>query len=413
MTVSVEHLLVSKIIEDQSLKEVIDAGVRAIHFTSKWEPVYQWIIDFNAQHGAVPSERAFSAQYGDIDIEDSSQETYSNLIEDLFEGYRNRTVVNSVSEAMGKLDVGDTKNAMSILKRGLEDATAETSKLKDFNIIEGWEKRLAEYEDLRANPDKLRGIATGFTGLDRLTHGFRPQQWIVMVGEQKRGKSLFQLIMARACHISSYTPMCVSYEMSVQEQLSRLDSLNANVPYDRILSGHLSDQEMDRLYATMMRNKNMHPFIMSEDASGATTISALDAKIREHRPHAVYVDGLYLMDDEHGEPKGSPQALTNISRGMKRLAQHHNIPIIGTTQVLSWKLNNKRTRAITADAIGYTSAFAQDADLVLGVERNPDIDDQAIIRIVEARTAPRAEIHVQWDFTTMQFEEVDEVEEDE
>ena len=44
------------------------------------------------------------------------------------------------------------------------------------------------------------------------------------------------------------------------------------------------------------------------------------------------------MDDEQGEPKGSPQALTNITRSLKRLAQRFDIPIVGTTQVLSWKI---------------------------------------------------------------------------
>jgi replicative DNA helicase len=161
----------------------------------------------------------------------------------------------------------------------------------------------------------------------------------------------------------------------------------------------------------MVLSKNMQPFIMSEDSSSLTTVSAIAAKIQEYQPDAVYIDGMYLMDDEHGEPKGSPQALTNITRGTKRLAQRFDIPIVGTSQVLSWKLNNKRTRAITADSIGYTSSFVQDSDLVLGVERNPDLDDQAIIRVVEARTAGHAEVHVKWDWQTMEFEEVYEVDE--
>jgi replicative DNA helicase len=173
----------------------------------------------------------------------------------------------------------------------------------------------------------------------------------------------------------------------------------------------MSEKEFDRLEKSMRMMKNMHPFRMSEDSSSLTTISAIAGKIQEYQPDAVFIDGMYLMDDENGEPKGSPQALTNITRGVKRLAQRFDIPVVGTSQVLSWKLNNKRTRAITADSIGYTSSFVQDADLVLGVERNPDLDDQAIIRVVEARTAPHAEIHVKWDWQTMEFAEVSEVDE--
>lgn len=403
---SIEHLLVSKIIEEQSLAEAAKAGIKPIHFAAEWEEMYQWIIAYNTQHGAVPSARAFSAAYGDVDIEDTSAETFSGLFEELLDAYKTRTVAQAMTDAMSSLNRDDIKDAMAVLNKGLQAASAEATRLRDFNIVENWEERYKRYEEMRESPNALRGVPTGFTGLDRLTHGYRPQQFVVLAGEPKRGKSLFELIMADACHRHGLRPMMISFEMSVEEQLARWDSLSAHVPYDLILSGNLSQKDMDKLRVAM-KSHNPNDFWMSEDTSSLTTIGALAGKMQEFQPDALYIDGLYLMDDENGEPKGSPQALTNISRGCKRLAQRFNIPVIGTTQVLPHKLGNKRTRAVTGDAIGYTSAFLQDADLIMGVERNPDIDNQAIIRIVEARTAPRAEIHVQWDFRTMEFAEVD------
>ena len=89
------------------------------------------------------------------------------------------------------------------------------------------------------------------------------------------------------------------------------------------------------------------------------------------------------------------------------MAQHNDIPIVGSTQVLPSKLRNQRTRQVTSDSLGYTSSWAQDADLLLGVERNPDVDDQSIIRVVEGRTVGANQpVHVKWDWTTMVFEEV-------
>jgi replicative DNA helicase len=152
----------------------------------------------------------------------------------------------------------------------------------------------------------------------------------------------------------------------------------------------------------------MQQFIMTEDASSLTTISAIAGKIQQYRPGLVIVDGVYLMDDENGEPKGSPQALTSITRGLKRLAQRFDVPIIGTTQVLAWKLGNKKSRAITSDAIGYSSSFVQDSDLVLGVESDPDIDNQSIIRVILARAAPKGEVRIKWDWENMDFTEVGE-----
>lgn len=408
---SIEHLVISKVIESQSLSEAVKSGIKPAYFAGDWENIYQWVLEYNTKHGAVPTERAFHTAYGDVEIVDTSSESFSGLFEELLDAYRSRTVIEAVSAAMGPLDKDNVKDAMAILSSGLQAASTETARLRDFNIIEGWEEQLKMYREMKDNPNALRGIPTGFTGLDRVTYGLRPQQFVVMVGEPKRGKSLFELIMAIACHRHGLRPLFISFEMSVAEQRSRFYSLVAKIPYERILSGDMSESEFTRLEKTMRMMKNMHPFMMSEDSSSLTTISAISGKIQEYQPDAVFIDGMYLMDDENGEPKGTPQALTNITRGVKRLAQRFDIPIVGTSQVLSWKLNNKRTRAITADSIGYTSSFVQDADLVLGVERNPDLDDQAIIRVVEARTAPHAEIHVKWDWQTMEFEEVSEVEE--
>ena len=404
---AIEHLLISKIIDDQSLIEAQKAGIKPVYFAGEWESTYQWIIDYNMEHGAVPSERAFLNAHADTTIEGTANETFSGLFAELLDAYRKRIMGESISDAMVPLDADDVKGAMSILSQGLQSAAVDTARIRDFNIVEGWEERLAKYEEMRNTTNALRGVPTGFAGLDNLTQGFRPQQFIVLVGEPKRGKSLFELIMASAAHVHGLKPMFISFEMSVAEQLSRYDAFAAKIPFDRILSGNLSDFEMDRIKAQMVLRKNMQPFIMSEDTSSLTTLGALSAKCQEYQPDALYVDGAYLMDDEHGEKKGSPQALTNITRGFKRLAQHFDIPVIITTQVLSWKLTNKRTRAITGDSIGYTSSFVQDADLVLGVERNPDFDDQAIIRVVEARTAPHGIVNVKWDWTTMEFEEVE------
>jgi replicative DNA helicase len=407
---AVEHLLISKIIEEQSIDEVQKLGIKPDYFSGEWATTYQWIRDYFTTHGSVPSERAFKKAHSDLDIEDTSAESFSGLAEELLDAYRMRTITSSIADAMSPLDKGNVRKAIEVLSSGLSAASTETARIRDFNIVESWEERYLKYEQMRQTPNALRGIPTGFSGLDRITQGLRPQQFVVLAGEPKRGKSLFELIMANACHVHGLRPMFLSFEMSVDEQLSRYDALAAKVPFDRILSGDLSEKEMDRIKRSMMLRKNMQPFIMSEDSSRLTTITAIHAKIREFQPDALYVDGIYLMDDENGEPKGSPQALTNISRGLKRTAQLFDIPVVGTTQVLSWKLNNKRTRAITGDSLGYTSSFLQDADLVLGAERNPDVEDQAIIRVVEARSASQGQVHVKWDWKTMEFEEVHDVE---
>jgi replicative DNA helicase len=219
---------------------------------------------------------------------------------------------------------------------------------------------------------------------------------------------MIALIMAEAAHRFGIRPFYVSFEMSVEEQQARYDSLISGVNHTSIMQGNLSSLEMEKIRQALKARRHMHPFIFSEDTSSLTTVSAIAAKLQKHEPGLLIVDGVYLMDDENGEPKGTPQALTNITRSLKRVAQNFNIPIIGTTQVLAWKLGNKKSRQITSDSIGYSSSFVQDSDLVLGVESDPDIDNQSIIRVVIARSAPRGEVRIKWDWEHMDFTEVDE-----
>ena len=150
----------------------------------------------------------------------------------------------------------------------------------------------------------------------------------------------------------------------------------------------------------------MQEFIMVEDIASAMTVSSLAAKVKQHSPGIVFVDGVYMMDDENGEPKGSPQALTNITRSLKRMAQQFKVPVVITTQVLSSKLSSRTSRRVTADAIGYSSSFVQDSDIVMSVERDPDYEDRSIVRVILSRTSPHGEVTIKWDWDNMDFTEV-------
>lgn len=403
-----EHLLISKVIQTGSVSEVIEAGLRPDHFTGDYQNMWIWVLDYWRKHGSVPTARVFKQEFGDVTVYDAEAEPFSALIDELYHAYKREHIITSIATAMPLLNDNDIDKAYQKLSEGLQKASLETARLRDVDIIQNWETRLARYEEMRNMPNALRGIPTGFMGLDRITAGLRPQQLITFVGEAKKGKSMMALIMANSAHQHGITPMFVSFEMSIEEQEARYDALLSGVSHTKIIRGDLTKAEMDKIQKALRLQKNMHPFRFTEDSSSLTTVSAIAAKVQQYRPGILFVDGVYLMDDENGEPKGSSQALTNITRSLKRLAQRFDIPIVGTTQVLSWKLGNKKSRQVTADSIGYSSSFVQDSDLVLGVESDPDIDNQSIIRVILARTAPKGEVRIKWDWEHMDFTEVDE-----
>ena len=403
---SAEHLLISKVLSDGSLSEAIAQGVQAVHFSVPNQPIWSWMLEFWQKHGSVPTQRVMQDEHPSVTVGDSSGETLSRLVDEVIEGHRSTTVTGLMTEALVSLKDGNTEGAIRHLSSGLQDVSAVTSQSKDVDLISEWEDRLSKYADMRDRPDELIGLSTGFPGLDRLTAGIRPQQLITFVGEAKRGKSMLAMVMAVSANTNGVSPLMVSFEMSAEEQAARYDSFVAKVSHTGLMRGMSTKDEVARLAKALRMRKNRSPFRIVEDIASTTTVSSLSAKIKQHEPGIVFVDGVYMMDDEHGEPKGSPQALTNITRSLKRLAQQYKVPIVVTTQVLASKLSSRTSRRVTADAIGYSSSFVQDSDIVMSVERDPDYDDRSIVRVLLSRTSPHGEVTIKWDWDTMDFSEI-------
>ena len=403
---SAEQLLISKVLTEGKLVEAIESGIQPKHFSDSYREQWEWLVAFWGTHNEVPTERALLTEYPSITLGNASSEVLVRLVEEVIEGHKRVAVTDTLARAMPLLNEGTVSEAIALLNSGLQDVSGDSTYSKDVDIITDWESRLDKYAEMRERPDSLIGISTGFPGLDKLTAGIKPQQLITFVGEAKRGKSMLTMVMAERAHAEGVTPLLVSFEMSVEEQAARYDAYVAKVSHTSLLRGASTSEEVKRLDKALRLRRNMQEFIMVEDIASAMTVSSLAAKVKQHSPGIVFVDGVYMMDDENGEPKGSPQALTNITRSLKRMAQQFKVPVVITTQVLSSKLSSRTSRRVTADAIGYSSSFVQDSDIVMSVERDPDYEDRSIVRVILSRTSPHGEVTIKWDWDNMDFTEV-------
>jgi replicative DNA helicase len=110
-----------------------------------------------------------------------------------------------------------------------------------------------------------------------------------------------------------------------------------------------------------------------------------------------------MVDEQSGEAN-TALALTNITRSLKRLAQRYQIPIVISTQVLEWKM---RKGQVTADSIGYSSSFFQDADVLIALQREDEnVDDTRVLKLLAGRNTSPMEVSLVWDWSTGEFREL-------
>ena len=368
--------------------------------------VFEFIRAHWAEHGQVPASVTVKYNFPQYEII-RVKEPYEYYLSEVRRRRKYGLLFEAVALGTEALENDDVEEASSLLAEGLMRAQIEVSELRDTNIIETWERRLTTYREWKQFGRTLRGIPSGFPTIDDGTRGFQDGQLITFVGAPKAGKSWMMLKMAMAAHDFAKTPLFVGFEMSNEEQEARYDALAAEVSYTRLLKGTFTPEEDEKLERAMRRRKSGDPFIFSADPEGST-VSAVAAKIEQYDPDIVFIDGVYMMDDEgkDAHPRGTPQALTNITRALKRLAQKRKIPIVISTQVLLWKLNRKT--GIDEGAIGYTSSFIQDSDIVLGVETVGDDPNSPLkrLKVVLGRTVPKFEVQLHWNWEELRVEEM-------
>ena len=407
-----ENLLLAKVINDGAMLDMVEAKIGSHHFISGDHlKVFEWMTAHWSAHGVSPSQQALRRQFPLYELPETP-EPVAYYVSEMHRLFRYDVLSEAVQDSINLLAEGkDTAEAETILSRALSGMQTVTSSSRDHDLTdpEAFSKLYDHYEELTKNPGALRGVETGYRSIDLATMGYQTGQLIVFAGPPKAGKSTVMLSSADAVVRAGHDVVLMSFEMSFAEQQARWVGMRAKTNYRRLLKGGMNDRDRDRLDAmdNDLNDSNLAKLILSEDTSSTTTVSGIIAKIQQHKPKVLFIDGVYLMLDENGEAPGSSQALTNITRSLKRAAQANDITIVISTQTLTSKM--RAGKEVTASSVGYSSSFAQDADVLIGIE--PRISDSTgldehWLKVLLSRQGPLVTIEIDFNWSTSTFTEI-------
>ena len=406
----VARRLISKIIDEGDFTPALSGGVRENWFEDEeHRRVYLWMVEYYNRYNKTPTDSALKLEFPTYKLLDVDGEPYQFYV-DRFRDARTRTIlVDGEIDVHEALEDGDLKLAKDRMSQALNRVGSEVSSLNDLDVTLEWKSRYDEYDELRQHSEEMTGCPTGFETYDNITGGFHDEQFILFAGQAKAGKSWLMMKSAIAAQEAGKKVLFITFEMSLKEQLARYDGITCKLDSNKLLRNRLDDDDMVLLKEGMRFQAGLPgTFIVSADITATTTPSGLSGKIDEHRPDIVFVDGIYLMENEAGHQPGTAQAYTSLSRSMKRLAQRVGIPVVGTMQALSGKMD--KTGKVTLHSLGWSSSWSQDADLVFGVER-AESAPLIKLRIVAGRNVSPAEVFVACGWEESSFEETECIEE--
>lgn len=390
-----EHRLVSKVIRDRDIVPALSRGVQDSWFLDEDNrKVWTFVRKHYSEYREVPTGVTVKDHYPNykiLDVEDTVEYLLDTMVD-----FRRRLLTRQGLENAVEL-LQDNNHDAAIL--AMEQAIAKVNEqgvlgTHEVDLSKNTEERYAEYQALQNQ--QFLGIPTGFEKIDEATAGLQGGQLITVIAPPKTGKSQIALQMAINVHRLGKIPMFQSFEMNNHEQQQRHDAMRAHISHGRLRRGKLLPAEETRYIDMLNEMEKEHPFHLV-DAVNGITVSALSAKIEQCNPDIVFVDGVYLMMDEITGEMNTPQAITNITRALKRLSQKIDKPVVITTQTLLWKM---RAGKVTADSIGYSSSFFQDSDVILGLEPVEEDEEIRLLKIVQSRNCPPSETAITWRWET-------------
>lgn len=303
--------------------------------------------------------------------------------------------------------------AQDIQKSAYEAKDAETKEVADFaekKIFEVTQRRLdndfihirdllyealTSIEERKKHKSAVTGVPSGFTGLDRVTHGFQPSDLIILAARPSVGKTSFALNIVE--HVMTNVETMgfgigfFSLEMSRMQLVERLISSKARINLSRVRSGDLERQEWTKLGQTFNSLSQSNLLI---DDSSQLTIMEIRGKARQMKYKfaemsktsgknidlkLIVVDYLQLIHSSQTRRNGNrEQEIADISRGLKALAKELNIPVVALAQ-LSRAVEQRQDKPRLSD-LRESGSIEQDADLVMFLHRQkPNREDEEVI----------------------------------
>ncbi|MBU3925735.1 replicative DNA helicase, partial [Patescibacteria group bacterium] len=226
-------------------------------------------------------------------------------------------------------------------------------------LTEAWER----IDRLHKSTDELRGIPTGFSGLDNLLAGLQKSDLIILAARPSMGKTALALDIARNVAKKGHAVGIFSLEMSSQQLVDRLLVAEAKVDSWKLRTGRLSrDEDFAKISMALDTLSQSPIFIDDEPSKNILQMRAMARRLQAEHGNLglIIVDYIQLVNPRQ-KVESMVQQMTEISRSLKALAKELDVPILALSQ-LSRAVESRHDKRPKLHDLRDSGSIEQDAD---------------------------------------------------
>lgn len=375
-------LLGSVMLRPLGLNEIMDSIHRDSFYVEKHRLIYQAMLELARKNEPIDlvSMTAILREQGNLESVGGSTylsellnnvpsstniEYYANLVARK-SSLRNLIAAGDEIVELGFNETDDIEEVLDTAEKTVMAITGQVGRSQKFQGIqeilpESWEMIMKVHE----NKGELRGVPTGFDGLDKILAGFQKDNLIILAARPAVGKTSIALNMAKHAAVNHNIPVGIfSLEMSAQSLVDRLLSSESGVDAWKMKTGHgLTEEDMEKLTEASSRLAGAPIYIDDQAGNNILKMRSTARRLKsEFGLGLIIVDYLQLMSTTKNYDSMVNQ-ITEISRSLKLLARELEVPVIALSQ-LSRAVESRGGEPRLSD-LRDSGSIEQDADVVM------------------------------------------------
>lgn len=306
----------------------------------------------------------------------------------LFRDYKTRLITEINNNVANQLsNNGKPEQIIEYLQSSIVEILTNHHDGGPKKISSFLDEALEEIEWKVDNDGALRGQGTGYKTLDQTIDGFESGKVYVIAGRPGMGKTQFALnVASRIAQQEGSKPwVYFSLEMTGAGLAKRLISQESKVHNNKLKSGRMTTDEMDRLAGAVTK---LHTTLnLGIDEQSGLTINMIRSRLKAFQVKHGGVGGVII--DHIGLIKKDPrkddtQGLTQVVHELQIMAKEFECPMIELCQLNRGVESRTDKRPLLSD-LKQSGAIEEDARVVMMLYRdeyyNPDTQDAGITEV--------------------------------
>jgi replicative DNA helicase len=392
-----------------------------------------WLRDKNLlqQIGGTP----YLAQLTDAIPTIAHVEAHGRLVK---EKWRLRRVIATCQDfaAAGYGETGEIQGFIDQTEQAIFDLARQPESSKLTSLKHAIHGAFGILSEAAKRGGGITGMATGFTGLDRMLAGLHAGELYVVAARPGMGKTAFVLNLAaqlaeirhvqaeggnEAVEKHGTGVVFFSLEMPREQLAARLLSSEARVDVSKIRSGNIGPDDWINLTEAASRLGHLPLWLDDTPAISLLDVRArvrrLQAEVergasdgpKAHKVGLVCIDYLQLMSGRPGV-QNREQEISELSRGLKQLAKEMGVAVIALSQLNRSVETRSGSKRPQLSDLRESGAIEQDADTIMFIYResyySKDVPDDGATDIIIAkhRNGPTGDVKLHFNKVCTRFE---------